>query len=87
VFEIPWAPVTCTRVEAWTSYRWGDCENKQGRSLDIIQGGRLRERTGKKLGYQTGCRAVRNIRDRAEITNRVTTGSVYRVWTWEKNQT
>jgi hypothetical protein len=55
--------------------------------LDIKQGGRLRERTGKKLGYQTGCGAARNIPDKAEITNRVTTGSVDRVWTWEKYQT
>jgi hypothetical protein len=74
-------------VETWTSYRGEDWENKQGRSLEIIQRGRLRERTGKKLGYQTGRRAVRNIRDEAEITNRVTTGSVDRVWTWEKSQT
>jgi hypothetical protein len=44
--DAPWAPVTCARVEAWTSYRGGDCENKQGRGLDIIQGGKLREQTG-----------------------------------------
>jgi hypothetical protein len=34
------------RAEAWTSYRGQDCENKQDRGLDIIQGGRLREHTG-----------------------------------------
>jgi hypothetical protein len=45
-FGIPWVPATCTRVETWTSYRGQDCENKQGRSLDIIQRGRLREQTG-----------------------------------------
>jgi hypothetical protein len=75
------------RIEAWISYRGQDCENKQDRGLDIIQGGTLGERTGKKLGYHTGCGAARNIRDKAEITNRVTTGSVDRVWTWEKYQT
>ena len=26
-FEIPWAPVTCTRVETWNSHRGQDCEN------------------------------------------------------------
>jgi hypothetical protein len=26
-------------VETWTSYRGEDCENKQGQSLDVIQGG------------------------------------------------
>ena len=43
--KIPWAPVSCNRMETWTSYRGADCENKQGRSLDIIQGGRLGEHT------------------------------------------
>jgi hypothetical protein len=35
--KIPWAPVTCTRVETWTSDRGQDCENKQGRSWGISQ--------------------------------------------------
>jgi hypothetical protein len=25
------------RIEAWTSYRGEDCENKQGRDWDILQ--------------------------------------------------
>ena len=76
--EIPWAPVTCTRVETWTSYRGADCENKQGRSLDIIQGGRLRELTGQKLGHHTGGKAVRTIR--------VQTGTFHRGQTCEEYQ-
>jgi hypothetical protein len=34
------------REEAWTSYRGESCENNQGRSLYIIQGGKLQEQTG-----------------------------------------
>lgn len=61
-FEIPWVPVAFTRVETWTSYRGEDCENKQGRSLEIIQGedceknqGRDRDiKQGVELGKESG---------------------------------
>jgi hypothetical protein len=66
----PWAPVTCTRVEAWTSYRGGDCENKQGRDLDFLQGARLRKQTGQKLGHHTGGKAGRTYRIEAWTSNR-----------------
>jgi hypothetical protein len=48
------------RGEAWISYRGQDCENKQDRGLNIIQGGRLREQTGEKLGHFTEGRSVKN---------------------------
>ena len=86
VFAIPWAPVSCTRVETWTSYRGETArtnraeawisyrgegwENKQDRGLDITQGGRLREETGEKLGHHTGREAAR--------TYRVGTGTFHR---------
>jgi hypothetical protein len=77
-FEIARAPVTCTRMETWTSYRGADCENKQGRSLDFLQGVRLREQTGEKLGYHTGGKTAR--------TNRVEAGTSYREESCENKQ-
>jgi hypothetical protein len=50
------------RAEAWRSYRGQDCENKQDRGLDIIQGGMLGEESGRGLGYQTDGRAAKIIR-------------------------
>jgi hypothetical protein len=38
--------------------------------LDFLQGGRLREQTGKKLGYHTGGKAGRTYRIEAWTSNR-----------------
>ena len=78
VFEIPWTPVTCTRVETWTSYRGEDCENEQRRSLDIIQEGRLRKQTGQKLGHHTGGKTA--------TTNRIEAWTSYRLKDCENKQ-
>ena len=66
------------REEAWTSYRGQDCENKQDKGLDIIQGARLREQPGWRLGHHTGGNAAR--------TNRVETGTFHRGLVCEKCQ-
>jgi hypothetical protein len=42
------------RAEAWRSYRREDCENEQGRSLDIKQGVGLREIPGIEPRLRTG---------------------------------
>jgi hypothetical protein len=52
--------------------------NKQGRSLDFLQGVRLREQTGEKLGYHTGGKTAR--------TNRVEAGTSYREESCENKQ-
>jgi hypothetical protein len=48
----------------------GTCYFFQGGDLDIIQGARLREETGEKLGYHTGGETVRR--------NRVQAGTFHR---------
>jgi hypothetical protein len=65
-------------METWTSFRGEDWENKQGRSLDIIQEGRLRKQTGQELGNHTGGRPGR--------TNRIEAWKSYRGEAWENKQ-
>jgi hypothetical protein len=56
----------------------GTCYLSQGGDLDFLQGARLREQTGKKLGHHTGGKTAR--------TDRVETGTSYRGEDCENNQ-
>ena len=54
------------------------CYLYQGEDFDFLQGARLREQTGKKLGHYTGGKTVRRIR--------VGTGIFHRGQSCQKNQ-